>query len=76
MRSERHASAHADAGLRPVLGGRAELERNWDAIAGLLITFDEYQVAPYVFGQQTETVPYSELKSMIDPHGPLGDFVK
>ncbi len=50
---------------------------NWNITAdGLLITFDEYQVAPYVSGPQTVTVPYSELKSLIDPNGPLGNFVK
>lgn len=46
--------------------------RNWNLTpAGLLITFDEYQVAPYVVGPQTITIPYSELKSLINPKGPL-----
>ena len=49
----------------------------WNITAdGLLITFVEYQVAPYVSGPQTVTVPYSELKSLIDPHGPLGNVPK
>lgn len=43
---------------------------------GLMITFNEYQVAPYASGPQTVTVPYSELKSLIDLKGPLGVFVK
>lgn len=43
---------------------------------GLLITFDEYQVAPYAAGAQTVTVPYSLLMSMIDPNGPLAGFAK
>ena len=42
----------------------------------LVIIFNEYQVAPYVSGPQTVTVPYSELKRLIDPNGPLGSFVK
>ena len=51
--------------------------RNWNITAdGLLISFDEYQVAPYVSGPQTVTVPYSELKTLVDPQGPLGDFIK
>lgn len=46
--------------------------RNWNiTLDGLLITFDEYQVAPYAAGPQTITVPYSELQSLINPKGPL-----
>jgi hypothetical protein len=49
---------------------------NWNVTQdGLLITFDEYQVAAYAAGAQQVTVPYSELKSAIDPHGPLGSFL-
>lgn len=43
---------------------------------GLMITFDEYQVAPYAAGPQVVTIPYSELKNLMDPKGPLGAFVK
>jgi hypothetical protein len=51
--------------------------RSWNITPdGLLITFDEYQVAAYAAGPQTVTVPYSELKSLIDPNGLLGVFVK
>jgi hypothetical protein len=46
--------------------------RNWNVTAdGLLITFDEYQVAPYAAGPQTVTVPYSELQAILSPQGPL-----
>jgi len=46
---------------------------NWNMTPdGLLITFDEYQVAPYAAGPQTVTVPYNTLKSILNPHGPLG----
>lgn len=49
--------------------------RNWNITSnGLLITFDEYQVAPYVVGPQTVTVPYSELTTIINPKGPLAMF--
>ncbi len=41
-----------------------------------MITFDEYQVADYSAGQQAVTVPYSALKDLIDPQGPLGKYVK
>jgi len=49
--------------------------RNWNITStGLLITFDEYQVAPYAAGPQTVTVPYNELNTIINPKGPLAMF--
>ncbi len=59
------------------LGATATPEnyRNWNVTAdGLMITFDEYQVAPYAAGPQTVVVPYSELGSLIDPQGPLAAY--
>jgi hypothetical protein len=51
--------------------------RNWNITAdGLLITFDEYQVAPYAAGPQTVVVPYSELASLINTKSPLAAFSK
>lgn len=35
------------------------------------IIFNPYQVAPYVFGIQTVSIPLSNMTSMIDPKGPL-----
>jgi len=50
--------------------------RNWNIKPnGLLITFDEYQVAPYVNGTQTVLVPYSVLKSIINPSSPIAQCV-
>jgi hypothetical protein len=47
----------------------------WNVSAkGLIITFNEYQVAPYAAGPQEVTVPFAELKDMIDPQGPLNAF--
>ncbi len=43
---------------------------------GLLITFDEYQVAPYAAGPQTVLVPYALLRDVLDPGGPLAPFAK
>jgi hypothetical protein len=55
-------------GAQPTL----ENYRNWNITAdGLVITFDEYQVAPYAAGPQTVVVPYGELADFIDPGGPL-----
>ena len=49
---------------------------NWNVTPdGLLITFDEYQVAAYAAGAQEVVVPYAELKSVIDPHGLLAQFI-
>lgn len=50
--------------------------RRWNITpGGLLITFDEYQVAPYAAGPQQVTVPYTALRELIDPQGPLAGFV-
>lgn len=43
---------------------------------GLALTFDSYQVAPYAAGPQSVLIPYSALKDLINPEGPLGRFVK
>ncbi len=54
----------------------ADNYRNWNVTSDdLLITFDEYQVAPYAAGPQTVVVPYSTLQALMDPHGPLSSFV-
>lgn len=46
--------------------------RNWNiTAAGLMITFDEAQVAPYAAGPQVVTVPYDFLSALIDTMGPL-----
>lgn len=50
----------------------SENYRNWNITnEGLLITFDEYQVAPYAAGAQIVTIPYSELRPLINLQGPL-----
>lgn len=38
---------------------------------GILITFDEYQVAPYVDGAQEVEIPFSELKNVIATRSPV-----
>jgi hypothetical protein len=40
------------------------------------VTFDSYQVGPYVAGPQYVSIPYTVLKEIINPDGPLGPFVK
>jgi hypothetical protein len=56
---------------------KPENYRNWNITPdGLMITFDEYQVAPYAAGPQTINVSYSELKSIINPQAPLGRLLQ
>lgn len=43
---------------------------------GLLVIFEEYQVAPYAAGPQYVLVPYTTLADILDPSGPLGQFTK
>jgi hypothetical protein len=43
---------------------------------GIGINFDAYQVGPYAVGPQFVLVPYSALKDMINPEGPVGQFAK
>jgi Protein of unknown function (DUF3298)/Deacetylase PdaC len=43
---------------------------------GLGINFDAYQVGPYAAGPQFVLVPYANLKELINPDGPVGQFAK
>ncbi|MGE5072817.1 MAG: RsiV family protein [Anaerolineae bacterium] len=61
------------------LGATATLQnyRNWNITSdGLMITFDEYQVAPYAAGPQTIIIPYKALAPLIRANGPLAGFVR
>jgi hypothetical protein len=42
---------------------------------GLQINFDDYQVTPHAVGPQTVIIPYSALTSLINPKGPLAQFI-
>jgi hypothetical protein len=57
------------AGPRPENYGAWTITRK-----GLWVTFDPYQVAAYAAGAQHVLVPYSALKSIIKPDGPIGSF--
>ena len=49
----------------------------WNLSAdGLIITFDEYQVAPYAAGPQVVTIPFSALQSVINLDGALALFTQ
>ena len=54
----------------------ADNYRNWNITAdGLMITFDEYQVAPYAAGPQTVVIPYQDLGALIQPNGLLAPYL-
>lgn len=63
-----------------LLGGTTPTEENfkdWNIKSnGILITFDEYQVAPYVNGAQTVLIPYYALKPVASPDSPIFPCVK
>lgn len=51
--------------------------KNWNIKTnGLLITFEESQVAPYIYGAQSVLVPYSVLKSIANKESPLANCFK
>ncbi len=51
--------------------------KNWNIKPyGLMITFDEYQVAPYASGPQTVLIPYSAIKGILASDTPLDDCLK
>ncbi len=43
---------------------------------GMGIVFDAYQVGPYAAGPQFVLVPYSALKDLIKPDGPIAQFAQ
>jgi hypothetical protein len=58
-------------------GPQADNYRAWSITKkGLWITFDPYQVAAYAAGPQYILVPYSVLKDIIKPDGPIAMFAK
>jgi hypothetical protein len=60
--------------------GAAASANNYDTWTimrrGLGIHFDAYQVGPYAAGPQFVLVPYSNVKDLISPDGPIAQFAK
>ncbi|HET8781352.1 MAG TPA: RsiV family protein [Pyrinomonadaceae bacterium] len=58
--------------------GAAPTAKNYESWTitkrGLGINFDSYQIAPYAAGPQFVMVPYSALKDLIKPDGPIAAF--
>ncbi|HKR61543.1 MAG TPA: DUF3298 domain-containing protein [Pyrinomonadaceae bacterium] len=66
-----------DESIRDGAGPDAKNYQSWTITKrGLGINFDSYQVGPYVAGPQYVVVPYSALKDVVKPDGPLASFVK
>ena len=58
-------------------GPRADNYKAWNITKkGLWITFDPYQVAAYAAGPQYILVPYSILKDIIKPDGPIAMYAQ
>jgi hypothetical protein len=58
-------------------GANEENYKSWNVTkTGLVVTFDPYQVVYYAAGPQEITIPYSVLRNVIDPEGPLAKLVK
>lgn len=63
-----------------IQSGASPRADNYKAVAitkkGLWITFDPYQVGPHAAGPQYVMVPYSALKDIIKPDGPLATLAR
>ena len=58
-------------------GPRADNYKAWNITKkGLWITFDPYQVAAYAAGPQYILVPYSVVKDIIKPDGPIAAYAQ
>jgi hypothetical protein len=65
------------SGVENGAGPKIENFHSWNITpAGLKITFDPYQVGPYVVGGHVVVIPYSALRPIIKPDGLLAQFSK
>jgi hypothetical protein len=66
-----------DESIRGGAGPKPENYGSWNITPeGLQITFDAYQVDAYAAGPQEVVEPYSVLKPLIKPDGPLAAYIK
>jgi hypothetical protein len=66
-----------DSSIQNGAGPSAKNYESWTITKrGIGINFDPYQVGPYAAGAQYVLVPYSALKDLINPDGPVGQFAK
>ena len=78
QQSKKNKDSMIDADMmRSGASARADNYKAWAITKkGLWITFDPYQVAPYAAGPQHVLVPYSALKDVIKPDGPVAALAK
>lgn len=73
---ENQKTESGDSGEGWIEEGAGPKEENFSCFnltdRGLLITFNEYQVAPYAEGYKEVTIPFEDLKDIINPDGPAG----
>ena len=66
-----------DASIQEGAGPTTKNYESWMITKkGLGINFDSYQVAPYAAGPQFVMIPYSAVKDIANPDGPIGQFTK
>lgn len=66
-----------DSSIEKGAGPTAKNYQSWTITKrGVGINFDAYQVGPYAAGPQSVIVPYSAIKDLINPDGPVGQFAK
>jgi len=76
LKKDKDSMLDADM-MKSGTSARADNYKAWAITRkGLWITFDPYQVAAYAAGPQYALVPYSALKDLIKPDGPIGSFAK
>lgn len=72
-KSKSLSDSEIDTGAAPVVKNY----QSWTIMKkGLGINFDAYQVGPYAAGPQFVMVPYSAVKDVINPEGPIAQFAK
>lgn len=77
QRAKKDDSMIFEDSLETGAGPQADNYRAWAITKkGLWVTFDPYQVAAYAAGPQTVLIPYSALKDIIKPDGPIGNFAR
>jgi uncharacterized protein DUF3298 len=75
--TEKADSMLDDDWIKRGAGPKVDNYKSWSITQkGLGINFDSYQVGPYAAGSQRVLVPYSALKDIIKPDGPIAQFVK
>jgi hypothetical protein len=66
-----------DSEIENGAGPSAKNYQSWKITKkGLGVNFDAYQVGPYAAGPQYVLVPWQNLKDLINPEGPIAQFVK